>query len=378
MTTPKISIIIPIYNSEKYLNRCLDALINQTFNNIEIICVNDGSTDNSLAILQEYEQADKRIKVYTQPNSGPAKARNTALSHTKAQFIMFCDADDEYTPTMCEEMFKAITDTKADWVMCNSVCYSFSGKPIQSSWIFNYRTGSSLQIKTDTRFENVWLWNKIFRKSLIDQFNIHFPDGHLSDDNIFVWSYAAIAQNIYYLDKKLYLHYTIPNSIMSTYRSHCCNKKDIIDHIAICSIYYDFLIEQNLMKDNSNAFNEILCNEIIQTWAATPVKWEIDFLTELRHVIQHISPTKIPQSIYKLTEPLLKNDFRTAATLLNKELKLKNTKRRTRLYSKPEIFICYYRYKIMSKLTWGKKRQHYKEKREKFHQQVRRLRALKK
>ncbi len=92
---PKISVIIPTYNKEKYLNECLDSVINQTLKEIEIICVNDGSTDNSLTILKEYEKKDKRIKIINQENSGVAIARNRAMDISKGEFIAFLDSDDK-------------------------------------------------------------------------------------------------------------------------------------------------------------------------------------------------------------------------------------------------------------------------------------------
>ncbi len=92
---PKISVIIPIYNMEKYLKECLNSVINQTLKDIEIICVNDGSIDNSLTILKEYEKKDKRIKIINQKNSGVAIARNRAIDISKGQFIAFLDSDDK-------------------------------------------------------------------------------------------------------------------------------------------------------------------------------------------------------------------------------------------------------------------------------------------
>lgn len=96
--TPKVSIIVPVYNVENYLRKCLDSLINQTLKNIEIICINDGSTDNSLSILEEYASKDERIIVINQENAGVSSARNRGLEIATGEYIAFVDADDSVTP----------------------------------------------------------------------------------------------------------------------------------------------------------------------------------------------------------------------------------------------------------------------------------------
>ena len=105
---PKISIIVPIYNVCRYIPICLDSLINQTCYNVEILCIDDGSTDASPSILQEYASRDARIIILSQPNAGQGAARNRALEIARAPYIMFCDGDDWYEPTMCEHMLAAM------------------------------------------------------------------------------------------------------------------------------------------------------------------------------------------------------------------------------------------------------------------------------
>ena len=113
-----ISILMPVYNSEKYLRKCLEALKNQTYQNIEIICVNDGSTDSSYDILLEYQNIDNRFKLFTQENSGPATSRNHCLSKAQGKYIMFCDSDDKYEPNMCQKMIETMKKENVNLVMC--------------------------------------------------------------------------------------------------------------------------------------------------------------------------------------------------------------------------------------------------------------------
>ncbi len=110
----KVSVIIPVYNTEKYLKECLDSVINQTFNDIEIICINDGSTDGSLNILTEYATIDSRIIVITQENKGVSEARNNGMEKAGGEYIMFLDSDDYLYKQACEIAYNSATSNNAD------------------------------------------------------------------------------------------------------------------------------------------------------------------------------------------------------------------------------------------------------------------------
>ena len=114
---PKVSVIIPVYNTEKYLRECLDSVVNQTLRDIEIICVDDGSTDNSLAILREYETKDSRIKVLTQENINAGAARNKGLSEATGEFLSFLDSDDFFEPDAIERMYECAKSRNAEIVV---------------------------------------------------------------------------------------------------------------------------------------------------------------------------------------------------------------------------------------------------------------------
>ena len=118
---PKVSVITPVYNVETYLRQCLDSVLNQTLRDIEIICVDDGSTDGSAAILEEYAAKDSRIKVVKQENAGAGAARNAGLSVAKGEWLSILDADDEFSPNMLSEMVEAGERNSADVVACTMV-----------------------------------------------------------------------------------------------------------------------------------------------------------------------------------------------------------------------------------------------------------------
>ena len=106
MPHPKVSVIIPVYNTEPYLRECLDSVINQTLRDIEIICVDDGSTDGSLAILREYQEKDSRVSVYMQPNLNAGAARNHGLRYAKGEYLSFLDSDDFFERNMLETAYE--------------------------------------------------------------------------------------------------------------------------------------------------------------------------------------------------------------------------------------------------------------------------------
>ena len=125
---PKFSIIIPVYNAEKYLPKCIDSLIKQTFKKFEIICINDGSSDKSLNILKRYATNDTRIKIFTQKNSGPAVARNLGLEKAQGKYLWFIDADDWIEEKACEILNNIINKNSPDITIFASNVYNTQSK----------------------------------------------------------------------------------------------------------------------------------------------------------------------------------------------------------------------------------------------------------
>jgi len=292
----KISIIIPIYNADKYLRECLESVICQTYKNIEIICINDGSTDNSLQIVKNYAEKDHRIKVLSHSNSGPATTRNVGLKKATGKYIMFCDADDTYAPTMCEDMYIAINRYNVDVVMCDTQ----TNTKRYGNYFFGNSAGKFMLTDQEKKQTNIFLWNKIFKKSLIDDYNIDFPDGHKSDDNYFVRAYLSIANSIFYLDKKLYNYFDRDNSIMDLYLNGKIEYQDLSDKIYICNKLYQFLVNNDKLKKNVNFFKICLFNEIFYAWKNVPNIWKNKFLEECSTLLKNIK-------IYPYCDGKLKN-----------------------------------------------------------------------
>ena len=254
----KVSIILPVYNAEKTISRCLDALISQSYQNFEIICVNDGSKDNSLDILQKYANNDKRILSFSQNNSGPAKTRNFAMNKATGTYIMFCDADDWYEKTMIEKMVTSIEEHNADIVMCNCNLKVVSKKELTTEdtkkWHkLKLKGEQDININTIKQI-NTMLWNKILKKELIDKYNIEYPMKYEYDDNIFIWKYLTVCNKYYGITENLY-NYSIdnPNSIIGKVYLRK-NKERKFDFIYAYKDIYDFLEKNHTKEEYINLF----------------------------------------------------------------------------------------------------------------------------
>lgn len=256
---PKVSVIVPIWDVEKYLPKCLDSLINQTLKDIEIICINDDSPDNCLNILKEYQAKDDRIVIIDQENGGLANARNSGLKIAKGEYIMFCDSDDYYETTTCEKMLNAIVENDCDVVECkvNIVyLYDFNQRETEESNYGELKFSGKQYIDDNIILNTIRLIvDKIYKKSIIDKFNIQFPDGLLYEDNAFYYNYMVCAKSIFYLDEKLYNYVRREGSIMSKTLSGSIFKPN--DPIKNIEFVFDFYDKNNFLEEKHNLLLEI-------------------------------------------------------------------------------------------------------------------------
>lgn len=186
---PEISVIVPVYNTEKYLSRCLDSLIRQDLDHkYEIIVINDGSTDDSLDIAETYAELFGNIRVYSRENGGLSAARNTGLEYARGKYVAFVDSDDYVDESYLSEMYNAAESSEADIVCCNFRCVDENGGRLASlDGFFKHRPGvfgskkmlSSLLL--DVTIRN-FAWNKLYRRELFTRYGIKFPVGKLYED----------------------------------------------------------------------------------------------------------------------------------------------------------------------------------------------------
>lgn len=203
----KTSVIVPIYNVEKYLPKCLDSLINQTLKDIEIICINDESPDGCDKILEAYANKDSRIIVVNQKNSGQGSARNRGLEIAKGKYIQFLDSDDFYEPNCCEEMYNLMEKHPDIDVACfdtNIIYDAYEYRKDFDSFYFQMRYQGKHTIKQAMMsMVDCNCWNKIFRKSFIDKNALRFPEKLHYEDYAFFWFWMTRVKYIYFYPKKL-------------------------------------------------------------------------------------------------------------------------------------------------------------------------------
>ena len=180
--TPKVSVIIPVYNTEKYLEECLNSVENQTLKDIEIICVNDGSTDKSLEILNNHANKDSRIKVISQENGGVSHARNTGIENSRGDYIAFIDSDDLIVPHAYETMYYNALRYNVD--MVNSRFSYFSdGESIDvNSFVYDKSKVKKIdREKSENPFyafpDSGYVWNKLYKRSAIAENQLKFKEG---------------------------------------------------------------------------------------------------------------------------------------------------------------------------------------------------------
>lgn len=228
----KISIIIPAYNAENTIKRCLLSIINQTYNNIEIVVVNDGSTDNTLKILKELSIKYKNIVVYNKKNNGVSSARNKGLEICTGDFITFIDSDDYIDNIFLEEMINLIKISNLDLVACGIKYESKSGKIIKDNTYEKIIAKTKKEIGNNlNKFNKSFVYGKIYKKSIIERNNIKFNENiSLGEDTLFVMEYLYFIENgIAILNKSLY-HYVDAN-IDSLSKKYHSDIKEIYEKI---------------------------------------------------------------------------------------------------------------------------------------------------
>lgn len=272
---PKISIIVPIYNSEEYLKECLNSLVNQTFKDIEIICVNDGSTDNSLEIVKHFAEKDSRIKVINQENKGQSAARNAGLKIASGEWITFIDSDDYIDLNTYE---RALTVSNVDVICFGIEVYGdnlYAARQADNDYYkIKYKNlvhlNNKIRIHTD-----VSVCDKLFRKEIIDNYGINFPEGMHFEDAEFYWKYILCCKTANYIDKYFYHYRRREDSIMH----NAFHKSGIaIEHLYIIKNLYHFTQKYDLYSQNVELLIELFKQFLGFALANTKLYNQMDIL----------------------------------------------------------------------------------------------------
>lgn len=215
MDNIKVSIIVPVYNVEKYLQSCMDSLVNQTLEDIEIICVNDGSTDNSLEILESYAKKDSRIKVFTIENSGNSIARNYGIKIAKGKYVGFVDSDDYINETMFEKLYNSCEQNDLDLAICKISLFDDKTGEVNNNLsyynlsIFKGFDKEVFSADDTTSFTcNIVVnaYNKLYRRSLLEDNSIEFPPHLIFEDEVFFIKTYLHAKRISVVNEFLYYY----------------------------------------------------------------------------------------------------------------------------------------------------------------------------
>jgi len=266
----KVSIIIPVYNAQKYLGECLDSVINQTYENIEILCINDGSKDKSLSILNEYKEKDKRINIINKENTGVSKTRNLGIYKAQGNYIIFVDADDKIDKFMIEKMMGIVSENEAEIVVCLNNLIDKNSKERCINIKSKYKKCDNIKkIKKERTFEYLYdlgmgipIWNKLLKKQFLLENQIQFNENMTYDEDMFFsWTGVLYAKSIHIIDEPLYKYRLTLNSAIMKYHENLFEKYQI-EFSKISKImkeqefkqeYIDFIIEKIFREKIKNS-----------------------------------------------------------------------------------------------------------------------------
>ena len=282
---PKISLIIPVYNSELYLKKALDSVLNQTYKDFEIVAINDGSTDSSLNILEEYKSKFNKITIINQSNKGIGISRNVGIKAAKGEYISFLDSDDFISKDYLETLYKLISENDADISCCNFNFYSDHG--VNFSMPFSCKPGvysSEEALKKLILDVNIhyFSWGKLYKRSLFINNDINFYDMYFED--------VATCPKIFYFAKRI----AITNKSMYYYRRHrssilsTLNSTQINDLIISVGILRSFLESKKVYNKYKSSFKLYSFRIEFQVFAVLIYK----------HIV-HISPSNFFKNIRK-------------------------------------------------------------------------------
>lgn len=259
MKTPTISIVIPLYNSEKYIYQCLQSIQKQKFKNFEVLIIDDGSTDNSVIICKSFISSDNRFRLYCKENGGVSTARNLGIKEALSVWICFIDSDDwleeEYLSNLLSKQKKNV-----DLIAC-SFNENINGTKLEKKYPEKEISAKELQWKLFYNQENLYygyLWNKIFKREIVLKNRIMFhEDLFYNEDRIFIFEYSLFCKNVVQTDKCHYNYRIHNNNSMGKLFSNI-NKKTISELESYCYLLKNENISEQLKKTISKNAEHVL------------------------------------------------------------------------------------------------------------------------
>lgn len=284
---PVISIIIPVYNTEKYLVRCLESIVTNTYKKLEIICIDDGSTDNSLNILNHYAKKDPRIKIIQQDRKGPSAARNKGLDAATGHYISFVDSDDFVSWNAYEILQTVVYENDLDIVMFGGNTFASDDVP---NWITDtlntryhyYKNCDGCRVVFNEKAARPFLWLHLVRRDLFETSpKIRFDETmELGEDQLVQFQYVPRAKNIMVIDDKLY-NYRISRSgsLMQMYSSRVNMKAKT--HVELAQKLIDAWKKEDIFEDNEGLLSTFLVNFLYYTINNLPISFRKIYAKEI-------------------------------------------------------------------------------------------------
>ncbi len=219
MKNPKVSVIVPVYNTEQYLRKCMDSLVNQTLQEVEIVVINDGSKDSSADIIAEYiERYPEKIIYRSQENSGQAVARNKALELCHGEYIGFLDSDDFVRPEMYLQMYEKALAEDADYIACGYTDLTYeNGKEIE----LQHYVASKVAVKTEDMFQGALVspFLHLYRRSVMEQSKVRFPEGVIYEDTAFYLNLIPYIHKVAVIEEPLAFRVRHKNSTTTIFQA---------------------------------------------------------------------------------------------------------------------------------------------------------------
>ena len=287
MAEIKISVIVPVFNVEDYLNYSLDSILNQTLEDIEVICVDDGSTDNSLNILKDYAKKDERIKIISKENEGQGTARNVGIDNAQGEFIAFVDSDDFIDKNMFEKLYNESVNKNLDLVMCKVSSFDNETHEINDNlWYYSLKCFNGFKkdvfnnqdTKKFTHLISVTPYNKLYRNSFIQKNSIRFPDKYIFEDEVFFYNVYLKSKRISLVNENLYYYRT--NRAGSTVSND--SNKDYSDVVYIFKLIRQLLIETNYLNLYKKQVYNRFIHLILWRFSQTATKYRENFFNLMK------------------------------------------------------------------------------------------------
>lgn len=317
-----VSIIIPAFNVQEYLRECLESVLAQSFSDIEVIIVNDGSTDSTPTIAHEFAGSDNRVTVIDQENQGLSAARNAGIEHSAGEYIVFLDSDDTLFPDSIQILFDTLTATGSDIAVAGFTCHKTATRQDRTaSTVYTLSPSDAIETilyQTDTRSLNNSAWGKIYRRQIFD--SVRFTPGLYFEDIDFFYRAFLTAKAIGVSNATVYFYRTTPKSILRTFspkRFDVLGITEMMEHAFAKNQRLLAAARSRRFSSNCNIFALLHCRHEASTYKAVADEcWNL--IEEYRGAILRNRKVRLKNKAGALLSYLGRNAFILMSRVINK------------------------------------------------------------